>query len=400
MLRVGLTGGIGSGKSTAAARLVERGAVLVDSDRLAREVVAPGTPGLAAVVDAFGESVLGVDGALDRPALAAIVFGDPAARGRLNAVVHPLVRARSTELIAAAPEDAIVVQDVPLLVEGGMGAHFPLVVVVHTDVEVRVRRLVEHRGMAESDARARIATQADDMARKAAADVWLDNSGSPEELTAAVDALWDGRLVPFAADLRAGRTPPWRPVLVDSDAQWPEQAARLSARVAAATRGRDAAVAHVGSTAVPGLPATDVVDLQLGVKTPSDAAAVGDGLRELGFLACRSQGEGSFCVRIAATRCYASADPGRPAHLLVQETGSPGWRQVLLLRDWLRDDAEARASCLRTKRRAAEESGGDHDRYAQLKAAWFDSVVVTAEAWAASSGWSPSLDGAESTGSQ
>jgi dephospho-CoA kinase len=400
VLRVGLTGGIGSGKSTAAARLVERGAVLVDSDRLAREVVAPGTAGLAEVVDAFGDSVLDGDGALDRPALAAIVFADPAARGRLNAVMHPLVRARSTELIAAAPEDAIVVQDVPLLVEGGMGAHFPLVVVVHTEVEMRVRRLVEHRGMAESDARARIAAQADDTARKAAADVWLDNSGSPEELTAAVDALWDGRLVPFAADLQAGRTAQWRPALVDSDAQWPEQAARLSARVAAAAGGRGGAVAHVGSTAVPGLPATDVVDLQLGVTTPSDAAAVGDGLRDLGFLACSSGAEGSFCVRAPSARCYASADPGRPAHLFVQVTGSPGWRQVLLLRDWLRADAAARASCLRTKRRASAESDGNHDRYAQVKAAWFDGAVVNAEGWAASSGWSPSLDQADSAPSR
>jgi dephospho-CoA kinase len=401
VLRVGLTGGIGSGKSTAAARLVERGAVLIDSDRLAREVVAAGTPGLAEVVDAFGESVLDAEGGLDRPALAAVVFGDPAARDRLNRIVHPLVRARSDELVAAAPEDAIVVQDVPLLVEGGMGARFPLVVVVHADVEVRVRRLVEHRGMAESDARARIATQADDTARKAAADVWLDNSGSPEALTESVDGLWDDRLVPFAADLRAGRTAGWRPVLVDpspdgAGAQWPAQAARLIDRVAAAAGKRGGSVAHVGSTAVPGLPAVDVVDLQLGVNTPSDAAAVHDGLRELGFPACESEAERRF----PSARCYASADPGRPAHVIVQATGSPGWRRVLLLTDWLRADAFARASWLQTKQRAAAESGGDRDRYAEVKAAWFDRAVTSAEAWAASSGWAPSLGKAESAGSQ
>ena len=131
MLRVGLTGGIGSGKSTVARRLVQRGAVLVDSDVLAREVVEPGTDGLAEIVAAFGPAVLDAGGALDRPALAAVVFGDPAARERLNGIVHPRVRRRSAELIAAAPADAVVVQDIPLLVEGAMGARFPLVVVVH-----------------------------------------------------------------------------------------------------------------------------------------------------------------------------------------------------------------------------------------------------------------------------
>lgn len=395
---MGLTGGIGSGKSTAAARFVERGAVLVDADRLAREVVAPGTPGLAEVVEAFGPSVLDADGALDRSALAAIVFGDPAERDRLNKIVHPLVGARSAELATRAADDAIVVQDTPLLVEGGMGARFPLVVVVHADAEVRVRRLVEHRGMAESDARARIAAQADDAARKAAADVWLDNSGAPEALTAAVDGLWDGRLVPFADNLLAGRTAPWRAALVDPDTRWPAQAARLLARVAGAAGEPGEAVAHVGSTAVPGLPAADVIDLQLGVQTP-DAAAVHEGVGEVGFVSCGfNEGEPGH-VRGPSARCYASADPGRPAHLLVQVTGSRSWRQVLLLRDWLRADAAARASCLQTKQRAAADSGGDLYRYAQLKAAWFDRAVPSAEAWAASSGWAPSLVNAYSTGS-
>ena len=119
MLRIGLTGGIGSGKSTVAGLLAGRGAVVVDADRLAREVVAPGTPGLAAVVEEFGPQVLAADGSLDRPALAAVVFADPAARARLDAVVHPLVRARAAEATAAAPPDAVLVQDVPLLVETG-----------------------------------------------------------------------------------------------------------------------------------------------------------------------------------------------------------------------------------------------------------------------------------------
>lgn len=193
MLRIGLTGGIGSGKSTVAALLVERGAVLVDADVLAREVVAPGTPGLAAVVAAFGPGVVGPDGSLDRPALAAVVFADPEQRARLDAVVHPLVRARAAELVAQAPADAVVVQDVPLLVETGQAGSYDLVVVVQASLPVRLARL-EQRGMTEADARARIAGQATDDQRAAAADVLLHNDGTREELAAQVDELWRDRV--------------------------------------------------------------------------------------------------------------------------------------------------------------------------------------------------------------
>ncbi len=193
MLRIGLTGGIGSGKSTVAALLVERGAVLVDADVLAREVVGPGTPGLAAVVAAFGPGVLGPDGSLDRPALAAVVFADPEQRARLDAVVHPLVRARAAELVAQAPADAVVVQDVPLLVETGQAGSYDLVVVVQASLPVRLARL-EQRGMTEADARARIAGQATDDQRAAAADVLLHNDGTREELAAQVDELWRDRV--------------------------------------------------------------------------------------------------------------------------------------------------------------------------------------------------------------
>ena len=193
MLRIGLTGGIGSGKSTVAALLAERGAVVVDADRIAREVVAPGTPGLAAVVAEFGEQVLAPDGSLDRPALAAVVFSDPAARARLDAVVHPLVRAGAAEALAAAPRDAVVVQDVPLLVETGQAGSYDLVLVVQTDVEERVRRLVG-RGLSAADARARIASQASDEERAAVADVVLTNDAGRDELTAQVDRFWAERV--------------------------------------------------------------------------------------------------------------------------------------------------------------------------------------------------------------
>ena len=193
MLRIGLTGGIGSGKSTVAALLAERGARVVDADRIAREVVEPGTPGLAAAVAEFGDRVLSADGSLDRPALAAVVFGDPAARARLDGIVHPLVRARAAELVSAAPSDAVVVQDVPLLVETGQAGSYDLVLVVEAEPGTRVRRLVG-RGLSADDARARMASQASDEQRRAVADVVLRNDGDRAALAVQVDRFWAERV--------------------------------------------------------------------------------------------------------------------------------------------------------------------------------------------------------------
>ncbi len=189
VLRIGLTGGIGSGKSTVSSLLAARGAVVVDADVIARAVVEPGTPGLAAVVDAFGTGVLTHEGSLDRPALAAVVFADPDARARLDAIVHPLVRARSQELAAGLAPDAVVVNDVPLLVETGQARSYDVVLVVEADAETRVARLVQ-RGLTASDAKARMAAQATDEERRAVADVVLDNSGTPAELEAQVERFW------------------------------------------------------------------------------------------------------------------------------------------------------------------------------------------------------------------
>ena len=197
VLRIGLTGGIGSGKSTVSRLLEQRGAVIVDADAIAREVVAPGTPGLAAVTEAFGDGVVAPDGSLDRPALAAVVFADPEARKRLDAIVHPLVRARATEVAAAAPADAVVVNDVPLLVETGQAGSYDLVLVVEADPATRVARLVQ-RGLTAEDARARMVAQATDEQRRAVADVVLDNSGTPEELEAQVDRFWADRVAPVS----------------------------------------------------------------------------------------------------------------------------------------------------------------------------------------------------------
>ncbi len=195
VFNVGLTGGIASGKSAVASRLAELGAVIVDADVLAREVVAPGTPGLAAIEQRFGPGVLrtpsGADRAeLDRAALGAIVFADPVARRDLEGIVHPAVRARAGQLAAAAPAGAIVVQVIPLLVETGQLGSFDRVVVVDVDPEVQIERLARRNGLSRAEALARIGAQATRADRLAAADEVLDNSGTPEQLRSAVDDLW------------------------------------------------------------------------------------------------------------------------------------------------------------------------------------------------------------------
>ncbi|MFF0697586.1 dephospho-CoA kinase [Streptomyces tendae] len=191
MLKVGLTGGIGAGKSEVSRLLVEHGAVLIDADRIAREVVVPGTPGLAAVVAAFGEDVLAEDGTLDRPKLGSIVFADPDRLAVLNGIVHPLVGERSRALEEAAAEDAVVVHDVPLLTENGLAPLYDLVVVVDADPATQLDRLVRLRGMTEQDARARMAAQATREQRREIADVVVDNDVPLDELRRRVKEVWD-----------------------------------------------------------------------------------------------------------------------------------------------------------------------------------------------------------------
>ncbi|MEU0301427.1 dephospho-CoA kinase [Streptomyces sp. NPDC006175] len=190
MLKVGLTGGIGAGKSEVSRLLARYGAVLIDADRIAREVVEPGTPGLTAVVEAFGPGILAPDGSLDRPALGSIVFADPARLATLNAIVHPLVGARSAELERAAGPGAVVVHDVPLLTENGLAPLYDLVVVVDAAPGTQLDRLVRLRGMTESDARARMAAQATREERLAVADIVIDNDGPLEDLEFQVRGVW------------------------------------------------------------------------------------------------------------------------------------------------------------------------------------------------------------------
>lgn len=392
MLRVGLTGGIGSGKSTVSAQLGALGAVVVDADAIAREVVEPGTPGLAAVVERFGRGVLTADGALDRPGLGRIVFGDPAALRDLEAITHPLIGERTESIVAAAPDDAVVVHDMPLIVEKHLGAGYHLVVVVGASEETRLRRLVELRGMAEDDARARIAAQVDDEARHAAADVWLDNEGSTDSLRAAVLRLWHERLEPFEQNVRHGlRTRLAHPTLAPPDPTWPVQAVRLLDRVRHAVGDAAVTLHHVGSTAVPGLVAKDVVDLQVGVRSLADAdePSFVEAMRAAGFP--RPHGDWHDRAKDGTTwpkRFHGSSDPGRVVHVHVREVGSPGWRWALTFRDWLRAEPDERAAYAAMKTDVAGRSLTT-DAYVDAKEPWFDAADERARAWAERTGWQP-----------
>ncbi|MEV6525593.1 dephospho-CoA kinase [Longispora sp. NPDC051575] len=390
MLRVGLTGGIGAGKSAVARHLAERGAVIVDSDVLAREVVAPGTDGLAEVVATFGEGVLR-DGALDRPALAAVVFGDPSARARLERIIHPRVRARSEELTAGAGEAAVVVNDIPLLVEVGLAPTFHLVLVVRAAHDVRIGRLIG-RGLPRAEAESRMAAQATDDQRRAAADIEVDNSGTLAELHARLDAVWD-RLVAFEANLRAGQRAPRPPELVISapDPTWPEQYARLAARITHAAGDLALTLDHIGSTSVPDLPAKDILDLQLGVADLAAADRLAPLLAAAGFPA--NPGEWWDNPKPPDTtiwykRVHGAADPARPVNLHVRPVGSPGWRWALLFRDWLRANPTEVSAYAQLKATLAAQ-GLTASEYADAKEPWFNEAGALAEKWATETSWAP-----------
>lgn len=399
VLKIGLTGGIASGKSVVAARLAELGAVLVDADALARDVVEPGTPGLARVVEAFGQDMLDGAGRLDRARLGSVVFGNSAQLAVLNGIVHPLVREAAAGIVATAADGAVVVQDIPLLVETGQGSGFHLVVVVDAPDDVRVRRMLEHRGMTAEEARTRMAAQASRDERLAAADVVLDNSGSLAEVTAQVDRLWAERLVPFAENMRRGvraaRT--GTAVLSGPQEDWAAQAARLGSRITAAAPADILAVDHVGSTAVPGLAAKDVIDLQVTVSDLNAADRIAPLLAAAGFPAV--PGAGLDTPKPTEPdpekwqkRFHANADPGRAVNLHVREAGSPGWRYALLFRDWLKGDPGAAPLYGDHKRTLAElyaRTSGTR-AYAEAKEPWFTDVAFPRmEAWATRTGWQP-----------
>jgi dephospho-CoA kinase len=404
MLRIGLTGGIGAGKSALSATFAECGGIIVDGDVIAREVVQPGTEGLASLVEAFGDDILLPDGSLDRPALAAKAFRDDDARQKLNGIVHPLVAKRRAEIIAAVSEDAVVVEDIPLLVESGMAPLFPLVVVVHSDVELRVRRLVEQRGMSEEDARARIAAQADDEQRRAVADIWLDNSGSQADLVQRARDVWHNRILPFAHNLTQRQIVRAPSRLVPADPTWPDQAGRIVARLQTACGHKALRVDHIGSTSVPEFDAKDVIDIQVTVESLAVADELAESLLSAGYprikritedvakLDARStvgRYDHSDDTALWRKRIHASADPGRPTNVHIRVDGWPNQQFALLFVDWLVANPEVRADYLSVKRGAEQQGKDDPALYVAAKEPWFLDAYRRAWEWAESTGWRP-----------
>lgn len=316
MLKIGLTGGIGAGKSTVSAMLSDMGAVIVDADLIAREVVEPGQPLLDEIAAEFGAEVLTPQGSLDRARLAELAFIDEASTQRLNALIHPAIRERTQGHFDRHADAEIVVHDVPLLVENSMSANYHLCLLVDVPADVRLARLMASRGMERSDAEARIARQASDAQRRAACDIHIDNEGSPDETRATVETLVLDRLRPFAANLRAERWAPRTDVTVDPD---PAAAARVSARIRRATsadyplnllpRSTDSAAAQVRT---PGL-----IELELLVPDRGTADFVAPALARAGL-----PGEPRTYVDNSASnatvRFHANCDPGQAVNLFVR----------------------------------------------------------------------------------
>jgi dephospho-CoA kinase len=386
MLRIGLTGGIGAGKSTVSATFGECGGIIVDGDVIAREVVEPGTEGLARLVEAFGDDILLPDGALNRPALAAKAFVDDEKRAMLNGIVHPLVARRREEILSSVSGDTVVVEDIPLLVETGLAPLFPLVVVVTADEETRVERLIK-RGMDEADARARIKAQAPEDQRRAIADVLLDNSGSQGELVEKARDLWYSRVLPLAHNIRSRECAPTVYRLVPYRAAWSGDARRIITRLQMACGDKAVRIDHIGSTAVEGMEAKDVIDVQITVKSLDVADEINDALADVGYPRCdHITGDQAHTDDAALwrKRIHCAADPGRPANVHIRVDGWPGQQFALLFRDWLTANPDVQQDYVAVKRQAL--SAVD---YADAKEPWFADAYTRARQWANRTGWRP-----------
>jgi dephospho-CoA kinase len=387
VLAVGLTGGIGAGKSAVSRQLVRHGAALIDADALAREVVEPGTEGLAELVEAFGAGILRPDGALDREALGRLVFGDTQARTRLNGIVHPRIGQRTGQLMKEAAESGapVLVHDVPLLVEGGMTALYHLVLVVTAPREERMRRLTELRGMRPEDAEARMAAQATDAQRAAVADVLLANDGPLRELEQRVGALWTERLVPYAENVAAARPAPRAPVvLVDPDPGWAAAGARLVARLRHVAGARAVTVEHIGSTSVPDLIAKPVLDLQVEVAAWADVEALETPLTEAGFARIRDIVTDPPRAGVDPDpeqwrkHVHRSCDPGQAANVHVRVAGTAGARGAIAVRDRLRADPQLREHYAAVKRELAAQHPDDVEAYAEGKTPFLEPLLARA----------------------
>lgn len=373
MLKIGLTGGIGAGKSTVSEILAAHGAVIIDADKIARAVVAPGEPLLERLAERFGKDVIADDGGLDRAQLAAAAFVDEDSTVALNALMHPAIRERTLEHFTEHADAEVVVHDVPLLVENAMTPAYHLNLLVDVPAELRLERLMSARGMDRADAGSRIARQASDEDRYAVCDVIIDNAGPVGQTRTVVARLVEDRLLPFAANLRRQRRAERGPaVLVDPDGQdWPMQAEQIIAKLHHGLGDRFT-IDHIGSTAVPGLAAKDVIDLQLLVPDLDAARALAPGLAELGYPGQDAEdnlGEGGA----ESKRFHANADPGRAVNLHIRTEGSVG---AVFAREFvhlLRHDHDEREGYMQLKRTLADEHAGDGhtEGYAQAKEAYF-----------------------------
>lgn len=352
MLMVGLTGGIGAGKSTVTAVLEEAGAVIVDADKIAREVVQPESPGLAMLVAEFGEGILGEDGSLDRAALASLAFVDADRTAALNAITHPLIGQRTAELFTAAPQDAIVVHDMPLLVEGGLTPGYHLVVVVDTPADIRLERLVGQRGMPEDDARARMSRQATDEQRRAVADVLIDNSGEREAVVEATRALVESRLVPFEHNLRTATPVIGDRTVVPFRPEWAAEAERATARVRHILGEVAVRIDHVGPTSVGDLDAPDIIDLQVTVRDETGEDSALRMLRDAGWV------RDTTSVRPLFHWC----DPARPVELSVIAEDDPEHEFSLMMAEVIADDPSARTKYAEILQRADREETRQWER--------------------------------------
>jgi dephospho-CoA kinase len=298
----------------------------------------------------------------------------------------------------------VIVEDIPLLVESGMAPMFPLVVIVHADEDLRVKRLIEYRGFTEEDARARIAAQATEEQRRAVADVWLDNSGSAGELVEQARALWHQRILPFAHNLDRHEPARPRPVLVPYDATWSDQGRRIAARLSTACGHRAIRVDHIGSTAVAGMDGKDVIDMQVTVASLDLADELAEALTTAGYVResittdVHKPDARSTVAEFDHTdddslwhkRIHCSADPGRPTNVHIRVDGWPNQQFALLFVDWLRANPAVRSDYLAVKRRAAAEGHASTGAYADAKEPWFLDAYRRAWEWADTTGWSPS----------
>ncbi|MFC6707266.1 dephospho-CoA kinase [Flexivirga alba] len=403
MLYVGLSGGIGSGKSTVSARLAALGAVVIDADALAREVVEPGSDGMAEIAGRFGADVLLPDGSLNRPALGAIVFADEAARRDLEAITHPRIRELTGERRAQASRDAIVVHDMPLLVEAHLAPDYHLTVIVDAAQEVRIERVMRDRGMTHDAALARISAQATDAQRYAVADVLLNNNGTRDQLLDQVETLWRERLSPYNENLIADRgvRRPLPTRLVDPNPDWPGIAARSNARLrhqlgVAGLGEQVKGIDHIGSTSVPDLPAKDVIDLQLRVEdlAVAGSARFREALRAAGFVDGRPSEDTVHRwapdPKLWTKYYFNGADPQVVHHLHVRQADGPGADVALLFREWLRANPAERDAYAAEKRRLAalypggtEATRGD---YPEAKEPWITAALLRAREWRAGTG--------------